>query len=87
MVDPGIKFEVPAIGRVITAAEVRGTGLGRELMQEGLRRCAAAWPGQGIRISAQSRLEGFYESLGFAREGPDYGEDGIPHVQMLKGPT
>ncbi len=87
VVDPGVKYAEPSIGRVITAPEVRGSGVGRALMAEGLARCAAAWPGQGIRISAQARLERFYTSLGFARVGADYLEDGIPHVEMLREAT
>jgi ElaA protein len=51
-----------------------------------VRFSAGVWPGQGIRISAQARLERFYAELGFARQGPDYGEDSIPHVEMLRGP-
>ncbi len=84
VVDPGVKFPEPSIGRVVTSPERRGSGLGRVLMQEGVRLCAAAWPGQGIRISAQSRLQRFYESLGFAIDGDEYLEDNIAHVEMLK---
>jgi ElaA protein len=82
-VDPGAKFTEPSIGRVLTAPEVRGTGLGRALMREGLARCAAQWPGLPIRISAQSRLTRFYRELGFQPVGDDYLEDDIPHRQML----
>ena len=56
-------------------------------MREGLARCAAQWPGQGVRISAQARLQDFYAGFGFAAEGDDYLEDGIPHRQMLWRPT
>ena len=86
-VDPGVKYAEPSIGRVITAPEVRGTGLGRALMREGLARCAAQWPGQGVRISAQSRLHHFYAGMGFAADGDDYLEDGIPHRQMIWRPS
>ena len=86
VVDPGVKYAEPSIGRVITSPERRGTGLGRSLMAVGLARCSAVFPGQGIRISAQSRLERFYESFGFRRMGADYPEDGIPHVEMLRSP-
>ena len=86
LVDPGLKYAEPSLGRVITAAEARGTGLGRAVVREGIRHCAEVWPRQGIRISAQARLERFYGELGFERQGDDYAEDGIPHVEMLRGP-
>ncbi|MDE2277854.1 MAG: GNAT family N-acetyltransferase [Burkholderiales bacterium] len=84
VVDPGVKYAEPSIGRVVVAPEWRGTGAGRALMAEGLARCTAAWPGQGIRISAQAHLERFYGSFGFARVGEPYLEDEIPHLQMLR---
>ena len=83
VVDPGVKFSEPSIGRVVTAPEVRGSGLGRRLMQEGLAGCAEHWPGQAIRISAQARLQRFYTELGFTAVGDEYQEDGIPHLEML----
>jgi ElaA protein len=86
-VDPGIKYAEPSIGRVITAPEVRGSGLGRVLMREGLARCAATWPGQALRISAQARLRRFYADLGFEAVSDEYIEDTIPHLQMLWRPS
>jgi len=86
-VDPGIKYTEPSIGRVLTSPETRGTGLGRALMQEGLARCTAQWPGQALRISAQARLRAFYAGLGFEAVGDEYIEDDIPHVQMLRRPS
>ena len=86
VVDPGAKYPEPSIGRVITAPEVRGQGLGWVLMRQGLARCARAWPGQGIRISAQAHLQPFYGALGFHAVGSPYGEDGIPHLQMFRPP-
>lgn len=83
-VDPGLKYEEPSIGRVVIAPEVRGTGLGRTLFDEGVRRCDAAWPGRTIRISAQAHLERFYNAFGFERDGANYLEDEIPHVQMVR---
>ena len=70
-VDPGIKYAEPSIGRVLTSPETRGTGLGRALMLEGLARCTAQWPGQGVRISAQARLRAFYAGLGFEAVGDE----------------
>jgi ElaA protein len=84
VVDPGVKYDEPSLGRVITSPEARGTGLGRRLVAEGVARCLAAWPGQGIRISAQAHLERFYGDFGFVRVGEPYAEDNIPHLQMLR---
>lgn len=86
VVDPGAKYDEPSIGRVVTAPEARRTGAGRALMAEGLARCLAAWPGRGIRIGAQARLEQFYREFGFVREGEAYLEDGIAHLTMWRAP-
>ena len=83
VVDPGLKYDEPSIGRVVTAPEVRGTGLGRALMHEGLAGCVRHWPGSAVRISAQARLQRFYTELGFAAVGDEYLEDEIPHIEML----
>jgi ElaA protein len=81
---PGVKFLQPSIGRVITSPEVRGSGLGRALVELGVAGCDSRWPGQGIQIGAQQRLERFYEGFGFTRSGPTYSEDGIPHLPMIR---
>jgi ElaA protein len=79
----GLKFAELSIGRVITAPEARGTGLGKRLMRHGL-----ALAGQvPVRIGAQAHLEAFYGELGFVRSSPPYDEDGIPHVEMLRAPA
>lgn len=80
----GVKFAEPTIGRVVTTAGARGTGLGRTLMQEALARAHALWPGEAVRIGAQQRLERFYQSLGFVTASAPYDEDGIAHVEMLR---
>ncbi len=83
-VDPGVKYADASIGRVVTAPEVRGTGAGRTLVAEGLRRMADAWPGQALRISAQAHLRHFYAGFGFVAVGDEYLEDDIPHIEMLR---
>jgi ElaA protein len=84
VVDPGVKFDEPSIGRVLTTAAYRRSGLGRVLMREGLARAAALHPQRDIRIGAQARLELFYAGLGFQKVGAPYDEDGIVHVEMLR---
>ena len=82
--DPGVKYAEPSLGRVITTASVRGTGLGRELVRRALEAGASVHPGLAVRISAQSRLERFYAGFGFVRVGEPYLEDGIAHTEMLR---
>ena len=86
VVQPGRKYAEPSIGRVLTIAAARGTGLGRELVRRAIAHCREACPGQGIRISAQARLERFYAGFGFAAVGDSYLEDGIAHTEMLRPP-
>lgn len=83
VVDPGLKYPEPSIGRVITSPEVRGSGAGRTLMAEGMAHSRSAWPGRDIRISAQSHLQRFYGEFGFGPVGESYLEDDIPHIEML----
>ena len=87
IVDPGVKYAEPAIGRVVTAAALRGTGIGQALMREGLARCQTIWPGRAVRISAQAHLQDFYGRLGFVTTSAPYQEDEIPHVEMLWQPA
>lgn len=68
------------IGRVVTAAGHRGRGFGRLVMDHAL-----GLTGRPVRISAQSRLRGWYAEMGFARCGDDFLEDGILHTPMRLG--
>lgn len=83
IVPPGLKYPEPAIGRVVSAPEVRRTGAGRALMVSAIAQTKRLYPGQNIRLGAQRYLEKFYGSLGFAPTDVLYDEDGIPHIEML----
>lgn len=67
------------IGRVCTAVTGRGQGLSGRLMTAAL----AIGPGEFV-LDAQSYLVGFYAGFGFEPSGPEYIEDGIPHVPMRR---
>jgi ElaA protein len=84
IVAPGVKYAEPSIGRVLTTAAARGTGIGRELLRRALAQAAATYPGQGVRISAQHRLERFYTEAGFVSVGEPYLEDDLPHIEMWR---
>lgn len=82
--EAGARYREMSIGRIVSAPEVRGTGVGRAIVREAIRKCAALWPRQPIRIAAQRRLEQFYEGFGFSADGQPYLEDGIEHIDMVK---
>ncbi len=84
LVDPGIKFAEPSIGRVVTPRAFRLKGYGRVLMAEALRRHDALFPGRPNRIGAQARLENFYREFGYETVSAVYIEDNIPHIEMLR---
>jgi len=78
--DPG---GVERIGRVAVAKEARGDGHAGRLMTEALtvvghRPCV---------LEAQAYLVDFYARYGFSVTGPEYVEDGIPHVPMRRDPA
>jgi ElaA protein len=82
--EPGVRYDEGSIGRVVTAPGVRGTGVGRTLMAEALRRLESLAPGKPMKIAAQRRLEKFYLDFGFSTVSAPYEEDGIIHVDMLR---
>ncbi len=72
-----------SIGRVVIDKKYRSLGYGRALMQEAIQWCVSSFPDAPIRIGAQCHLDKFYSELGFCREGDEYDEDGIKHVDMV----
>jgi ElaA protein len=83
---PGERYDEPYIGRVVSHPDVRRTGVGMELMREGIRRIEESFSGSAIRLNAQRRLQAFYEKFGFVPIGEPYDEDGIEHIQMIRPP-
>jgi ElaA protein len=66
------------IGRVVTARDVRGRGLGHDLV----RASVAAIGERASYLHAQDHLRAFYAAHGFRPAGDVFDEDGIPHVRM-----
>lgn len=69
------------IGRICVLPEHRGTGLGAALVRHGIARLRADGVAD-IRLGAQIHALAFYQKLGFAAEGPEYDDAGIPHREM-----
>jgi ElaA protein len=80
---PGTNFPESALGRIVVSERARGRQLGRELVRRGIGHNLERWPGHDIRINAQAYLQDFYTGLGFVADGGVFGEDGIPHIQMV----
>ncbi|MEN9548446.1 MAG: hypothetical protein RIR12_1037 [Bacteroidota bacterium] len=80
----GIAYNMPSIGRVVSAPIVRGTGIGSTLMKRSIQTVYDLYGQQPIKIGAQYYLLSFYNSLGFVASSPVYLEDGIEHIEMIK---
>lgn len=83
LVPARLSFNEVSIGRVITSAEVRGTGAGKILMKLAIAECKRLFGDIPIRIGAQTYAKAFYSGLGFEDTGIEFMEDGIPHLEML----
>lgn len=81
---PGVKYTEIALCRVLTTRAARGSGIGRELVAQGIAHAERQHPGHRIRIGAQQRLERFYQDFGFVTVSEPYDEDGILHIDMLR---
>lgn len=68
------------IGRVCTRSDARGRGLAVQLMSQVLERLGSV----ETVLDAQSHLAGWYARLGYVPDGPEFVEDGIPHVPMRR---
>lgn len=83
IVPAGVTFEEVSIGRVVTSPATRGTGLGRVVMELGIKACQELFGNVPIKIGAQCYATKFYNSLGFQEIGEVYDEDGIDHIHMI----
>lgn len=80
----GVAYELPSIGRVVTAPKWRHIGVGKQLMYRALMYCRDLFGPTSLKIGAQLYLKNFYASFGFEQSGEVYLEDGIEHVEMTK---
>jgi ElaA protein len=68
------------IGRVVVAATHRGRRLAETLM----RRALELIGDRPSRLDAQSYLAEWYTRFGYRQTGPEFLDDGIPHVPMSR---
>ena len=83
IVHPGISYDEPSIGRVLTKMGYRGRGIAKNIMQFAIQKVRDVYKHSNIRISAQEYLIPFYTSLNFESIGEVYLEDDIPHIEMI----
>ncbi|MEV0333669.1 GNAT family N-acetyltransferase [Nocardia sp. NPDC050717] len=69
------------IGRVCAAKTARGRGYSTRLLQAALAETGSAT----VRLNAQAHLVDMYGKFGFGIDGPEFLDDGIPHVPMRRG--
>lgn len=73
-----------SIGRVITAKNARGQGLGKKIITEALRHIDENYTTVPTIISAQLYLKEFYTSYGFEPIGEPYDDAGVLHIKMVR---
>lgn len=71
------------IGRVATVVTARSAGVAGRMMAFALEQSV----GSRVLLDAQSYLQGWYARFGFEAAGPEFVEDGIPHVPMRLSPS
>jgi ElaA protein len=84
LVPPGVSYEYPSIGRVVTSPTARRGGFGRMLMEKSIEETISLYGETPIRIGAQLYLKDFYSSFGFITSSEIYLEDGIEHIEMTR---
>jgi len=72
---------IAKVGRMAVHEALRGSGLGRQVMQA-LMAAARARGDREVVLHAQRSAEGFYRDLGFTPRGEPFDEVGIPHIEM-----
>jgi ElaA protein len=70
----------PRVGRVVTAPTARGGGLASRLIAEAVRLIGD----RPSVLGAQAHLKDYYAKFGYQQNGPEYVEDGIPHIPMIR---
>lgn len=84
IIPPGLAYNEPSIGRVVSSPSYRKKGVGIELMKKAIEETTNLFGIQSIIIGAQLYLKKFYENLGFIMCSDIYMEDDIQHIKMIR---
>lgn len=71
------------IGRVCVAKDYRDKKLGKRVIMA-LEEDARKMGGKSVSVSAQCRVQGFYEKLGYEPTDDLHDDEGCPHITMVK---
>ena len=74
---------VARIGRMAVKRQMRGSDLGRRVLQA-LMDAARTRGDRQVLLHAQCSAEGFYKRAGFAPHGAVFEEAGIAHIEMVR---
>ena len=80
---PGGAPGVGRIGRMASIQSVRGSGVGRQVL-DALLGAAKVRGDRELLLHAQTSAQGFYARAGFVPAGPVFEEAGIAHIEMRR---
>ena len=72
------------IGRMAVLSNYRRRGIGAALLRTAIEK-ARHLGFSNVYLHAQTHAIGFYQQLGFKKNGQEFVEAGIPHYQMTQG--
>lgn len=75
--------EIWKLGRIAVRKDCRKLGLGAVVVAA-LEDTARRYGASVAELSAQIRVQGFYEKLGYRAEGESYLDEGCPHISMRR---
>ncbi len=79
-----VKDSTAKMGRIVVTKTQRGGGHGAAMVRFMLAYAAENKLAATAALDAQTSAVGFYEALGFAQEGEEFMDAGIPHVRMVR---
>jgi predicted GNAT family N-acyltransferase len=74
---------VAKIGRMAVAQSMRGSGVGRSVLDALMKRARELGYREAV-LHAQTSAAAFYSRVGFVSRGVTFEEVGIPHIEMVR---
>jgi predicted GNAT family N-acyltransferase len=74
---------VGRIGRMAVHRMLRGSGVGRQVLQTLMAAAARRGDHEAV-LHAQRSAQAFYSGMGFQQRGEAFDEAGIPHIEMAR---